>query len=159
MLDNKSIVEEYQGEVDSVLSLYKRLSLLERKSQELDDAQLIKEIEIQKNSINELLGNLASTKSDSLSVAYFKEARALVNVLNKLENLQSKAIQLNSDLSFEIEAVRRSFVLNLHNKLLALMGYKSNLPDNKPLVSEIFKEWKANQYTKYKVHFTKYLIV
>ncbi len=156
---NTSIMENYHVEVDLVLALYKRLSILESKSQTLDDYQLVVGIDKQKSSINELLGNVDSSESDSLSTAYFNEAKALVNILEKLENLQSKAVQLNSDLSFEIESVRRELIVNLDEKLLSVMGYNPNLPVNGPLVSEFFKEWKANQYTKYQVNFTKYLIL
>lgn len=155
----KGLFHEYHSEVDSVLSLYKRLVKLERKAEERGDWQIQQAIAAQLDSINIVLGNFNASETDTLSEYYLDEVELLVAVLDELKDLQKRAIHLDTELSIEIEELRRSILQNLDAQLLSLMGYHSTLPDDGPTVSEFFKEWKAKQYADHKIHFTQYQIM
>ncbi|MFQ5751254.1 MAG: tol-pal system YbgF family protein, partial [bacterium] len=154
-----TLLKDYYAEIDSVLDLYRSLSQLEETARTEGDYQILKEIAVQKELINDLLGNLSPSTTDSLADNYLHETKLLINILKELEDLQSQAFQQNSELSFEIEDFRRSLLMNLDKRLLSLMGYHSSLPINGPNVSEIFKEWIANQYVNYEIQFTQYQLM
>ncbi|MFQ5636619.1 MAG: tetratricopeptide repeat protein [bacterium] len=155
----RSLVGEYTSEVDSVLSLHKRLLLLERHTGKQGDIHAQQVVSAQLDSINLLLGNFEVANSDSLTDYYLSELEMLLTALDELETLQARALRLDTDVSLEIEELRRSILSNLDSRMLALIGYDTKLPHGGVRVSDYFREWKAKQYTDYKLHFTQYQIM
>lgn len=151
--------KDYYGEIDSVVSMYKRLTKLERQVKARGDLKMLEEIESQKEKIRFLLGQIQSPISDSLVNQYIEEVTKVINVLEEIDDLEVKAISENSEYSLEIEAVRRSILQQVDKQLLKLFGYDSYLAKEGPTVSEIFKEWKANQIAIFNVRFSQYKIM
>ncbi|MFQ5822714.1 MAG: tetratricopeptide repeat protein [bacterium] len=150
--------QDYYSEVDSLLSLYKRLNRLERQAKAESDQQMLENIKVQKAKISLLLGKLKTTTSDTLTDKYMNETGLIVNILKELDVLEAKAVNQNTDVSLQIEELKRIILRNVDNRLLTLMGYDSFRYDG-PTVSEIFKEWKAGQIADYKVRYTQYKIM
>lgn len=151
--------KDYYGEIDSVVSMYKRLNILERQAKARGDLRMLKEIDLQKNQISLLLGQLKSSLSDTLANQYIAEVIRIIDIARELDNLETKAIYSNSEYSFEIEEVRRSILQNVDSRLLKLLGYDAYFTPEGPTVSEIFKEWKVSQIANFNVRFTQYKIM
>ncbi|MFQ5708327.1 MAG: tetratricopeptide repeat protein [bacterium] len=152
--------KDYFKEIDSVLLLNKRLDRLERYAKEQGDEHLLQEVQMQRNQISYLLSeNQITASEDTLTDQYITENKLVVNVLKQLDALQAQALNDNSEVSLEIEKLKRSLLSQLDDRVLALLGYDSNVAPDRSTVTEIFDTWKAGQIADYKVRFTQYEIM
>ncbi len=150
----RALVREYHAEVDSVLALYHRLGTLVRAAARRGDREMEQMVVAQMDSIQAWLDSYEAVEIDSLTDAYVNELVQVVNVLNRLQALQARALRLDSRLALQVEEVRRTIVSRLDQRLLALVGYRDF--EMGPRVSELVQEWKKQQLLDYQAHFARY---
>lgn len=154
-----NMFKEYFGELDSVLAFGQRLDRLERFAKAEGDLELLKEVENQRREIKAVFGGTPISVADSISDDYVQEASAIVDVLRKLDDMEAQTIREDSEISLNIEELRRSLLEKVDRRLLLLLGYETSAAVGGPTVSEIFKQWKARQTADYEVRFTQYKIM
>lgn len=144
---------------NSALSLRIRLNkIANSSSHSLSDRQLLKEISKQVNSLNSAVRRSNDNHAHAIAKSYINEVGLLVDILEEIEKLNQDAKRRSLDVASEIESLRNTIVASLDNTLLSMVGYKASLATGGPTVSEVFYQWKAAEYTKYQLRFTRYKI-
>lgn len=151
--------QDYYSEVDSLVSLYDRLEKLAQMAEAQGDVNFLQQIVSQKNRIQRLIGNHEGYAVNYVADEFVEETQQIVNILNEVEQLETTAISSNSDISVDLEKLRRDLLKRVDKRFLKLMGYDVRSGASGLTVSEIFKQWKARQIADYKARFTKYKIM
>lgn len=155
------MLNEYDAEIDSLLSIYRRLERFERAARLRGDDEILSEIDTQKERIAYILSQWQEAPSvdDQLATEYFTEAESLVVVLKELERLGSEALRRGDEVGIEVEALRRQILSSLDAKLLRLFGYDAPQKPSGPTVSQLLSEWKAQRVAAFEAKRTEYEIM
>ncbi|MDZ7344792.1 MAG: hypothetical protein ONA90_09815, partial [candidate division KSB1 bacterium] len=157
-----SLVKEYSIEVDSLLRMYSRLQAFQKSARAQGDTAVLPLVEEQKAKIMKLVGDYNTPPRDSataeIAQAFLKETEQLSALLTELDRLE-KAAAPSLESTIEVEAKRRDLVMQLDNRLLALLGYKDYTSLRGPTIEQVFQVWRKERIADYQRRLAEYTIM
>lgn len=155
-----NLLQEYNLEIDSLLSYYSNLSELERRLDPEKDRELLERIQRQKANIAGYLNieSKDSTRSE-IAEAYAAETTQLIALLEELSTLQKEAVKRNPELLQDVENVKLGLLTRLDKRILSLLGYEDYVLHDRNRLSEIFREWRLTRLAAYEAKYHEYYVM
>jgi len=150
-------------ELDSVLNIYDLLVQFEREARLRNDAEIIKEIEKQKQQIVKIIGNY-SPQSDSLNQQkvigeYIDESEKVVKILREIDKISSKFGVDSIRTAADVERVKARMVSSLDGRIMELAGNRAAKKTSETPITDLFQQWRAQKTADFQSRLTKYRIL
>ncbi|NOY76601.1 MAG: tetratricopeptide repeat protein [Calditrichaeota bacterium] len=153
---SKSLISEYQKEIDQILAIFKELEHYEALARAENNQVALSEIAREKSRLEQVLSSQVSQSDNTLEAQYFKEMENVISVLYQLDHFRSQVNPDEEDLLFKIDALKEEVLTNVDRKLLRVLGYTDfALLPSESKFDEFLEEWKATQIFNYKIKLTR----
>ncbi|MFQ5629968.1 MAG: tetratricopeptide repeat protein, partial [bacterium] len=159
-VDLANMMQEYNLEIDSLVTFYGNLAQMEQRLDPIEDRALLERITQQKQNI---AGYLKLAVPDStlseLTDAYSEETDQLLKVMSGLEDIQKQALEENPNVVSDIDQVKRDVLANMDARMLDLLGYGDFAPQKGAGLNEIFREWRLTRLADFESKYHEYLVM
>ena len=158
--DMQALLQEYNFEIDSLVTFYSRLTEMEARLDPTTDHLLLDRIKRQKYNISEYLKvALPDSALTGMTDAYAAEADQLLRVLTEINSMQKTAIQDNPELLSELDNVKKDVLSSVDTRIAALLGTEGGALNDGVRLSEIFREWRLTRLADFEAKHHEYLVM
>ncbi len=154
------MIEDYSSEINRILKIYEDIELFQKKARGIGDTQIVKQLDIQKQRVIQVLeqSRIAGAAPESVVQNYIEEAASIVEILKQIDELNQQ-VGADSIFNADAETVRDDIIASVDERILKLFGYQSGSDFSGVTISEYFNAWKSERVAEYKLKLAKYQIV
>lgn len=154
------MIDDYSGEINRILRIYEEIELFQKKARSIGDAEIVKQLDIQKQRVIQALeqSRIAGAAPETVVQNYIEEAASIVEILKQIDVLNQR-MGVDSTFNSDVETVRDNIIANVDERILKLFGYQTGHDFSGVTISEYFNTWKAERVAEYQLKLARYQIV